>query len=152
MRRACIRDNGNSVVGSPEYMQIFFQFRDSNVAHMFVDDGCLYGLPYLLAARVACFSDVCRDRSLGAFNLLKTELAMIDRSQVDPNHRLLFANALAAVVDRGLFHVARLQLVADNGNPPSLYDIMGLAERYFGVLPTCINYLPPMRDGSLPDY
>ena len=32
-------------------------------------------------------------RSLGAFNLLKTELAMIGRSQVDPNHRLLFANA-----------------------------------------------------------
>ena len=29
---------------------------------------------------------------------------------------------------------------------------MGLAERYFGDLPTCINYLPPMRDGSLPGY
>ena len=60
----------------------------------------------------SCFSDVCRNRLLGAFNLLKTELAMIDRSQ-DPNHRLLFANALAAEVDRGLFHVARLQYVAE---------------------------------------
>ena len=83
------------------------------------DDGCFYGLPHLLAERVACFSDVCRDRSLGAFNLMKTELAMIDRSQVDPNHRLLFANALATEVDRGLFHMARLQLVSDDGNPPS---------------------------------
>ena len=77
---------------------------------------------------------------------------MIDRSQVDPNHRLLFANALATEVDRGLFHMARLQLVSDDGNPPSLYEVMGLAERYFGDLPTCINYLPPMRDGSLSGY
>ena len=26
------------------------RFRDSNVAHMFVDDGCFYGSPHLLPA------------------------------------------------------------------------------------------------------
>ena len=31
LHEACIRDNGNPVVGSPEYMQISSQFRDSNV-------------------------------------------------------------------------------------------------------------------------
>ena len=64
---SCIRDNGNPVVGCAllnicRFLLSFGIVMLRICSLMTVVS--IYGLPHLLAARVACFSDICRDRSL----------------------------------------------------------------------------------------
>ena len=141
-----IRSNGNPQPGStnPAHVGSGWQFDDSFVAHMFVDDGGFYGHKHTLPKLLGVFIDTSFANGAGVINYRKTVVERLDRHPVSREVTLAVAIALATPPDRDRVNAASLEFV--RGASPGVAVIphpLDVAESVLGCVPTVVYYPPP---------